>query len=108
MKKLDGLVNQFLTTLYKKQGSVMSEIIINWPKIVGSNLNENTRPAQIKSQIYRGQKINILYVNVTDSSIAMETSYLESTILERIAVFLGKRTIQRITIRVISKVNEYV
>jgi hypothetical protein len=105
MKKLDNIINQFLTKLYKKQGSVMSELIINWSKIVGEALAYDTRPAKIRSQLYKGQKIHILYVHVSDSSKAIEISYSESVILERIAIFLGKKAIQRILVQVISSIE---
>ena len=105
MKKLDNIMSQFLTKLYKKQGSVMSELIINWSKIVGEALAYDTRPAKIRSQLYKGQKIHILYVHVSDSSKAIEISYSESIILERIAIFLGKKAIQRILIQVISSIE---
>ena len=106
MKKLDIVVNQFLTKLYKKQGGGISELIINWSKIVGPDFSSYTRPAKIRSQIYKGQKLDTLYIHVSDSSKAIEVSYSESLILEKIAIYLGKKMIQKILIQVVTYDNE--
>lgn len=103
MKKIDLFVNQVLTNLYKKQGPIIPDLVINWSKIVGKELFSYTSPAKIRSQIYRGQKINILYVNVSNSSKALEVSYSENLIIERIAVFLGKKAIHRVITTIINK-----
>jgi hypothetical protein len=102
MKKLDNIIDQFLMKLYKKQGNHLSELMLNWSKIAGPAFANNTKPSKIKTQIYNGQKINILYIQVTDSSKAIEISYSESLILERIAIYLGKKIIQRMRVQIIS------
>ena len=108
MKKLDGLINQVLTKLYNKQGPIIADLIINWSKIVGNEFVNNTSPSRIRSQVYKGKKINILYVNVKDSSKAIEISYSENLILERMAVFLCKRVIHRIKIQAFSNSDEII
>jgi hypothetical protein len=102
MKKIDMVVSQILTKLYKKQGNIMAELIVNWEKITGNRLSMDTRPMRIRSQLYKGKKIDILYISVTDSSKALEISYSENLILERIAIFLGKKTIQRVLTHIIN------
>jgi hypothetical protein len=100
MKPIYEEVDKLIFKIFKKQHPILGEIIINWNKIVGIKFNENTTPLKIIASRENGKKINILYISAKNSSIAMEISYQQELLIERMAVYLGYKGIHKIKILV--------
>jgi hypothetical protein len=98
MKPLITDVNKIIRKIFGRKNPILAEIIINWDKMVGIKFSRKSRPLKIANSYERGQKINILYIEVENSSLSMELSYQQDIILERIAVYLGHKGIHKIRI----------
>jgi hypothetical protein len=96
MKPLIADVNKIIRKIFGRKNPILAEIIINWGKIVGVKFSGKSVPLKITSAIEKGQKINILYIEIANSALSMEMSYQQDVILERIAVYLGHKGIHKI------------
>lgn len=101
-KLLSESIGQIVRNSIGKGNKVISEIIINWHKIVGPEISESSTPTNIYSTKEKGQQINILYVNVTSSAIALKISYSQEVIAEKIAVYFGYKAVHKIRTKVVS------
>ncbi len=96
MKPLSHDINIIIRRIFGKQHPLLAEIMINWSKIVGSKFSSKTIPLKIAKVKEKGQLINILHVQAENSSIALEISYFQQIIIERISVYLGFKAIHSI------------
>ena len=101
MKPLADHVNSALRKLLSKKNPVLAEIIINWSKIVGVKFSKVSHPVKITSSRQKGERVNILHINVENSSLALEMSFQQDIILERIAVYLGYKALHKIKLGVL-------
>lgn len=90
---------------FAKYGFSATDILMNWPAIVGSELAGRAVPHRISwprssmSQTDRGQKQGgTLIVQAEDGPSAVEIQYLELEIIERINVFYGYSAIIRLKV----------
>jgi len=102
MKLLVNDLNTIIKRVFGKQNPLLAEIIMNWGKIVGAKFSSKTIPSKISTIKQNGQLINILYVQVENSSIALELSFHQQIIVERISVYLGFKGIHSLKIRIYS------
>jgi hypothetical protein len=93
MKPLSDDINKIIKRIFGKKHPLFSEIMINWSKIVGPQFSSKTSPLKIVSIRDNSKPINILYVQVENSSIALELSCHQQIIIERISVYLGFKAI---------------
>jgi hypothetical protein len=93
MKLLSHDINIIIRRIFRKKHPLLAEIIINWSKIVGPKFSNNTTPLKISSVKERNKLINILYVQVDNSSVALELSFHQQILIERISVYLGFKVI---------------
>src|SRR4051812_45889061 len=96
MKPIIDDINRIIYKIYKKKHPLLAEIILNWQKIVGIKYGNNTFPLKISSIREKQKKINILLVEVNNSSLSMEMSFQQDVIIERMAVYLGYKGINKI------------
>ena len=96
MKPLIIDVNKIIHKIFSRQHPVLAEIIINWEKMVGIQFSRQSRPLKITNSYEKGQRINVLYIEVTSSALSVELSYQQDLILERVAVYLGHKGIHKI------------
>lgn len=96
MKLLSHDINIIIRRIFDKKHPLLAEIIINWSKIVGPKFSDKTSPLKISSVKERNKLINILYVQADNSSIALELSFHQQILIERIAVYLGFKIIHNI------------
>ncbi len=101
MKIIAGEVNSILKNIFAKKHPVLGEIIVNWGAIVGDRFALKASPLKISSMREKGKKIDILYISVQNSSLALELSFQKEIIVERIAIYLGFKAIE--DIRVVNK-----
>ncbi len=102
MKLLSNDLNTIIKKIFTKQHPLLAEIIMNWGKIVGTKFSTKTTPWKISTIKQNGQLINILHVQVENSSIELELSFQQQIIIERLSVYLGFKAIHSLKIRTYS------
>jgi hypothetical protein len=100
MKPIKDNLDLILRRVLNKQHPLLAEIMINWNKIVGSAVSAKTHPLKITYGFDKGRKVNILHIQTENSSIALEISFQQEIILERIAIYLGFKAIHTLRIMV--------
>ncbi|MBN8511498.1 MAG: DUF721 domain-containing protein [Rickettsiales bacterium] len=93
MKQISDHANKIIRNIIKKQNPILSELVINWGKIVGVKFATESWPIKISSSTEKEKRINILQIGVSNSSMSMEMAYQQELIIERIAIYLGYRAI---------------
>jgi hypothetical protein len=98
MKRLSDEVTKINAKIFKQKGKIYAGLMLNWARIVGEQYSYVTYPKNIR-EVKENSKINkTLYVAVKNSSIGVELSCHKEIIIERAAMFLGFRAIDRIRI----------
>lgn len=105
MNLLSNNLNTIVKRVFGKQNPLLAEIIMNWSKIVGAKFSAKTIPSKISTVKQSGQVINILHVQVENSSIALELSFHQQIIIERISLYLGFKAIHSLKIIVYSTIQ---
>jgi hypothetical protein len=98
MKLISQNINSIVRKILQKQHPLFAEILLNWDKIVGVKFKGKTRPLKISISKEKGININILQVIADNPSVSLELSYQQDIIIERIAVYLGCKGIQKLRI----------
>lgn len=101
-KLLSESIGEVVRKSIGKGNKVVSELIINWHKIAGSEISESSYPTNIYSSKEKGKQVNILYVNVTSSAIGLKISYSQEVMAEKIAIYFGYRVVDKIRTKVVS------
>ena len=96
MKPVFDEVNKLLHKIFRRQHPILAELIVNWAKIVGIKFSAKSYPLKITSSSEKGKKINILHVATESSSISLEMAYQQEVMIERIAIYLGYKGINKI------------
>lgn len=96
-KSISYALDMVTKPIFKKRGFAENKIITQWPMIVGEALSNETSP---KKLVYRrdSKTDGILYVDVYDSGMAMEMTYMEPMIVEKIASYFGYRAVAKLKI----------
>ena len=101
MKQLSNDINLIIKRIFNRQHPLLAEIMINWNKIVGLKFSTKSTPIKITASKEKGRAINILHVQVENSSIALELSFQQEIIIERISVYLGFKAIHNLRVMVL-------
>ncbi len=96
MKPIIENVNKIIYKIYKNKNPILAEIIVNWQKIVGVKYSQNTLPLKINTIRDKNQRINILMVEVSNAAISVEIAFQQEIIIERLAVYMGYKAINKI------------
>lgn len=96
MKPIINDINKIIYKLYKSKNPLLAEIILNWQKIAGIKYSNHTMPLKISSLKEKHKKINILLVEANDSTVSMEMMFQQDIIMERIAIYIGYKAINKI------------
>ena len=96
MQPIIDSVNNIIYKIYKKKNPLLANIIIDWQKIVGAKYMNNSFPLKINTVREKGKKLNILTVEVNSSSTSVEITFQQDVIIERLAVYMGYRAIDKI------------
>lgn len=105
MKPIAEEINKLIKKIFARQHYLLPEIVINWPKIVGLKFSRQTSPLKISTIKEKGTSINVLYVEVSSSSLSLEIEFQQEIIMERIAVYLGFKAIHKLRPIVISTIK---
>lgn len=100
-KSLSDSINSVLRKSLGKKSNSVAEIVINWEKIVGRELAQQTSPGNIYSTKENGKKIGILYVSVDSAATGLKLAYQQELIIEKIAIYFGHKLVHKIR----SKIN---
>lgn len=96
MKPIIENVNKIIYKIYKNKNPILAEIIVNWQKIVGVKYSQNTLPLKINTIRDKNQRINILMVEVSNAATSVEIAFQQEIIIERLAVYMGYKAINKI------------
>lgn len=96
MKPIIENINKINYKIYKNNNPILAEIIINWQNIVGAKYSQNTLPLKINTIRDKNKKINILTVEVNNSATSVEIAFQQEIIIERLAVYMGYKAINKI------------
>lgn len=96
MKPIADDVNKIIRKIFTRQHPLLTEIIINWHKIVGLKFSHKANPLKISTSKEKGLKINILHIQVENSGLSLEMSFQQEIIIERISVYLGFKAIHKL------------
>lgn len=99
MKPISEDINRVLKKIFKQQNPYLSEIMMNWAKIVGPKFSRQSYPLKIAAIKEKGSPVNVLYIAVKNSAISLEMSFQQDIIVERIAVYFGFKAVNRIKLR---------
>lgn len=96
MQLIINSVNKIIYKIYKNKNPLLAEIIINWQKIVGIKYMNNSFPLKINTIRQEKKNINILTVEVNNSASSVEMTFQQDIIIERLAVYMGYKAIDKI------------
>ena len=96
MQPIINTVNNIIYKIYKKKNPLLANIIINWQKTVGVKYMNNSFPLKINTVREKGKKLNILMVEVNSPSTSVEIAFQQDVIIERLAVYMGYKAIDKI------------
>ena len=96
-RPLTSVLDQIVRPVYAKRGFAHNRIITDWPKIVGPMLCNVTSPKKLSFYQEKHHE-GVLEVEAYESGLAMELTYLEPMILERIATYFGYKAVGRLKI----------
>lgn len=96
MKPIIDDINKIIYKIYKTKHPILGEIILNWQKIVGIKYSNRAAPLRISTIREKNQRINILLVEIDNSSTSVEMAFQQDIIIERMAVYMGYKAINKI------------
>jgi|GEM_PF-1725107 hypothetical protein len=85
---------ELIRPILQKNGFEDVNILLHWPQIVGEYLAQFASPQKITHTA--GTQYGCLVIEVYNPGFALEIQAMESTIVERIATYLGGKTIFRV------------
>jgi len=100
MKHIKDDIHKIIRHIFARQHPLLPEIMMNWDKIVGFKFSTKVLPLKIIADTHKKQKVNTLFIQAEDHAIALEVSFYQEIILERIAIYLGFKAIHQMRITV--------
>ena len=100
MKLIKDDIHKIVRHIFARQNPLLPEIMFNWNKIVGFKFSDKVLPLKIIADTNKKQKINTLFIQAEDHATALEISFYQEIILERIAVYLGFKAIHQMRVTV--------
>ncbi len=97
MQSLSTLVDTITTPVFSRyRGYIEARLVTDWALIAGHKLSLYTVPRKVIFQDREHKTNGLLHVDVLNSAIALEVSYMIPVLLEKIAVYMGYKAITRI------------
>lgn len=97
--KVSTLLDDVTKPIFKKRGFYHHKLLTDWPMIVGPALSGYTILQKIVTREVKGQKEGILYIDVSNSSAAMQLQFMEPVIIEKIAAYFGFKAVSKLRIQ---------
>lgn len=95
---LSQLVGSLTNPMIRKRRFPSTKIIHDWHLIIGETFANLTTPKKVTYHADRGEPVATLHIDVQGSATAMQLTYLEPVIIEKIATYTGFKCIHRIRI----------
>ena len=95
-KKLADTLDAVTHSAFIKKGFHERKIITDWELIVGEQFSYYTCPRKLT--LHTRTNEGILYIECYTSSIALQISYMEPLIIEKIATYFGYRAVSKLRI----------
>lgn len=103
MKKIETLVKPLTQQALVGDGYYIATLMLDWRKIVGEQLSIIARPEKIifpkKKQLLSAALEGNLHLRLNHSAFAIELSFQEALITEKVNVYFGKEVIDKITLK---------
>jgi hypothetical protein len=97
MRMLSASLNNVTSPIFKRRGFAENKIITDWNFIVGKELGNSSTPKKIAFN--RDKKSDgVLTVEIYDSGTAMEMTYMEPVLIEKISAYFGYKAVARLKI----------
>lgn len=97
MRQIRQLLTKISDPTTRQLGFVTASILLDWPEIVGAKFAELCYPVKITFPPNK-KSDGRLHV-ITSSAFAVQISYLEQQIIEKINTYFGYRAVQKLFIR---------
>lgn len=99
MVKLHHIVEKVLIdTFSDKYGVILTNIMLNWNKIVEKDFIYSSNPTRIASRKSQSHTIKTLHINTINPAVAFEMSYCQESIVDNVNLNLGYIAINQIKI----------
>ena len=95
--QIGGALDKVTKPILNRRGFAENKIIVDWDKIAGERIAKFSSPRKIYFQKEKRSE-GVLHVEVYDSSLAMEMTYIEPVIIEKIAAYFGYKAVAKIKI----------
>jgi hypothetical protein len=87
-------LDKVMKPVMHKRNRYETPLLLHWPDIVGADIAQQSSPLAVKGK----SPHCTLHLAVYDSGFALELSYMENMLLEKIASYVGYKAIDKITI----------
>ena len=91
---MGNILDKVTAPVMQKQGWQKAKIMVGWPEIVGAETAAKCKPRQLTFP--KNQKTGGTLTLRVKGAYALEIQHLEPLLLEKLAVYLGYRAIDRI------------
>ena len=95
-RTLSTLIDTVAKPHLKKGGYYFATLMLDWPKIVGDTISDNTMPLRLIFQ--KGQGAGATLTLQVNPAAALMVGFQSGIIIEKIAAFYGKRLVGSITL----------
>ena len=99
LKTLGDEAGKLLKRVIRHKDPLLAELVVSWGKVVGVKFASSTYPLKTIKYKEKNQYKKLLVVNANNSSLAMEFSFQQEIIIERIAVYMGYKAVHKIQVR---------
>ncbi len=93
---LKNIIQKSAPKAFGKRGFAERKLLLEWPKIVGSELAACCMPQKI-SRDRQGKRAATLHLDVL-SGFTLDVQQMEPVILEKISTYIGYRAIERLVL----------
>ncbi len=98
MKDIGTEVTKIVRNIFKYKDPILAELIFNWSKIVGIKFSNKTYPMKVSNYKEKGRLQKLLIIKSSNEALSLELSFQQDIIIERLAVYLGYKAINKIRV----------
>ena len=99
MKPISDDIKNIIKKIFNNRHPVLSEIMLNWAKIVGPEFSSGSYPLKISNIKEKGAVVSVLHVAVKNSALSMGLSFRQEIIIERIAIYFGFKPVHKLKLK---------
>lgn len=99
MQSLNSILNNVVKKVFTSKGKILGELLIEWKKIVGSEIADICYPVKIQSYYDNSNLHHVLHIVVYSSYNNFELSFKKNILIERISTYFGFKAINCIQVK---------